>query len=878
MYGGVSLAIYTYGVSRELADLVQERTATYRALKALLASDVVVDIVSGTSAGGVNGVLLGRALATGGSIEPCAELWREKADLLLLLDEPLLPVKSGEDQRLRALFRSREAYELELEQALQKISDTADPKRTNGSRVRELDVFLTGTDLAGRVWTELDGRQKQVDVKDHRVVFHLKHRDGRKSAFVSDDQDEARKKGLAAIARVTSAFPVAFHPVRYRADGKHEGETLYQDLMRQTIRGQWKDERHFIDGGVLDNKPFSHALRPILFRATDRPVERKIFYVDPDPEQFGKATVTPDYTPDQIAIAALTKLPAYESIADDLEQIRAHNRRVQLIGDMLKSSSAGVVPDEGLYHAARAAGVALAIEEEIADAAVVAFGDRQLRELHEAIVEGLKRDPEMLDGIDVFREQRRHLHAIYEVYGEMKETESIDPEKQVRLEFLYEQLEKLEVIEHGLRRLVRNVVKEERKALEARDKGPFLDALVKRANEYLCTANHPAPELYAALDRRLRGAAAEAISILLAIKEQTTEMIASISGCWRDFDNLDKRVYPLQSASQILEKDLIELIRISPFDVDAPPIDGKNWGLPAKHKISGDALFHFGGFIKQSWRSNDIYWGRSDASGILIDSLVDEKRLGLLAASGRLHECVEAAIAELKAEGIASDRDIDLLRRAERSPAELSKVAKAVLTSTAAREIFLSTAPDVAEDRALDTGLSNEEVRRKRASVRDELKRLKSAGKLGELEALGQDTVHELGEEDLRHVAPERVLRLASQTSLLLLRMLKYRFEAAGAKARLVGNLFVLLERIAMVAYVLGRAMELGLRAHALMLIVIGALLLGSVVTMVLAWSPDRSPLWPLALIASLTAMFVLVRSVLVKRLEAAGRSKRAKR
>jgi len=48
-------------------------------------------------------------------------------------------------------------------------------------------------------------------------------------------------------------------------------------------------------------------------------------------------------------------------------------------------------------------------------------------------------------------------------------------------------------------------------------------------------------------------------------------------------------------------------------------------------KVSGDAVYHFGAFFKRSWRSNDILWGRLDATCQLSELLFDRERIaGLL--------------------------------------------------------------------------------------------------------------------------------------------------------------------------------------------------------------------------------------------------------
>src|SRR5258708_23279435 len=87
LYGGVSLAIYINGVAQELLRLVRSSAEdklegterVYREISQLLAlgrepgtdagdkktpkARFVVDIISGTSAGGINGVALAKALA-----------------------------------------------------------------------------------------------------------------------------------------------------------------------------------------------------------------------------------------------------------------------------------------------------------------------------------------------------------------------------------------------------------------------------------------------------------------------------------------------------------------------------------------------------------------------------------------------------------------------------------------------------------------------------------------------------------------------------------------------------------------------------------------------------------------------------------------------
>src|SRR6185436_9861212 len=79
MYGGVSLAVYINGVANELFRAVRGR-GVYKLLKELTDSDITVDVMSGTSAGGVNGILLGFALANEREFGVSTQVWREGAD------------------------------------------------------------------------------------------------------------------------------------------------------------------------------------------------------------------------------------------------------------------------------------------------------------------------------------------------------------------------------------------------------------------------------------------------------------------------------------------------------------------------------------------------------------------------------------------------------------------------------------------------------------------------------------------------------------------------------------------------------------------------------------------------------------------------------
>src|SRR5215471_6269885 len=109
LYGGASLAIYMHGTTKELQRLVKASaladvggaatTASERVYGELLTecarrdpagvrTRVVVDVVAGTSAGGINGVYLSKALAHNRSQDALRDLWLDRGDIKVLLRGP----------------------------------------------------------------------------------------------------------------------------------------------------------------------------------------------------------------------------------------------------------------------------------------------------------------------------------------------------------------------------------------------------------------------------------------------------------------------------------------------------------------------------------------------------------------------------------------------------------------------------------------------------------------------------------------------------------------------------------------------------------------------------------------------------------------------
>src|SRR6478609_11909965 len=105
-YGGISLAVYMHGITKEIWRLARASCAAregeagngiYRLLLDEIRESsginlrVLVDILSGASAGGINAVFLAQAISTGQSLDPLTDMWMEHADVEALIEPRQAP-------------------------------------------------------------------------------------------------------------------------------------------------------------------------------------------------------------------------------------------------------------------------------------------------------------------------------------------------------------------------------------------------------------------------------------------------------------------------------------------------------------------------------------------------------------------------------------------------------------------------------------------------------------------------------------------------------------------------------------------------------------------------------------------------------------------
>ena len=405
LYGGVSLAVYIHGVTREILNLVRasklfraaqsraisdsdldvqrpegDSTAIYydlfRALSPGIELRVVVDLISGASAGGINGVMLARALAHDLPLEPHRDLWLKNADVTSLSapgtwlgrlgKAPLAPLidrfvtgrfgRQVADPETRSKMRqfiqaqwftppfSGERFSGWMLDACDRMEDRAPRDGTLLPPGHRLDLFVTLTDYRGhRHRIELHD-PPSVDETEHRRILCFTCRRGLSGEMASEFTN-GDVPSLVFSARATASFPGAFPPAtiaemdRVLAARGRSWPSRQRLVKDKLLLADAAGGGYFIDGSVVMNKPFSPVIHALGNRPASREVVRRIIYVDPNPQREAAARGdggTPGFF--RTILTALAAIPRNEPIADDLLAIQEWNSRARRMAEILAAA------------------------------------------------------------------------------------------------------------------------------------------------------------------------------------------------------------------------------------------------------------------------------------------------------------------------------------------------------------------------------------------------------------------------------------------------------------------------------------------------------------------------------------------------------------
>ncbi|WP_417320871.1 patatin-like protein [Emcibacter sp.] len=413
-FGGISLAIYIHGVTKEIlklaraskafhfspdpraeskqayiypnedvTDVIDTELVYFDILKSLapdLELRVIVDTIAGASAGGMNSIFLGRALAHDLNMDHLRDHWLHEADVSRLVGEKKPPGRLEKmfTKPLINMFSNRFMVDVQLKEkvrtklpALLNIWNLKPPfdgkhllgliyrgldRMGDGSRHsllprgHQLDLFVTLTDYHGFRRNIPINDPPMIEEREHRHRLRFSYFKGLFTSVPEDSFSDFEKKdlpGLSFASRATACYPGAFPPAQLREVDhflKEQGQewTEKDNFLKANFKeyrqaGLDPHKTSFLDGSILNNKPFDQVITAIHGRPAFRKVDRRIVYIDPNPEELAiKPTGAPPSLLNTIK-GALSDIPMNQPMHDDLMEVQALNQQVRIIKTVVDS-------------------------------------------------------------------------------------------------------------------------------------------------------------------------------------------------------------------------------------------------------------------------------------------------------------------------------------------------------------------------------------------------------------------------------------------------------------------------------------------------------------------------------------------------------------
>ena len=679
MSGGVSLAVWMGGAAHEFHRVTRAEGLVYGGLLELTATKASVDVISGTSAGGLNGALLAMAIVRDSTIGRLRELWLKLGSL----QELLRPAGEADPP---SLMRGDEYFLPHIAAALNDLqSGRTEPEDA------PMNLTITTTLLNAQPRGVPDSFGTIIQDADHRGEFTFRRGLRVASADLQnlqmgerDDFDHPRiVDQLALASRSTASFPFAFE-----ASYVPVGEDTPSDRPNMAAVANFEKSRYVVDGGVLVNRPLRPALRAIFAQPAGPQIRRVVAYVVPDPGAAKEDAADDRGTVPklgEIATASLVTLPRNQSIRSELDDLKDHNTRV------------------GAQRRRRELAVAALDLDAFAIAAYPQYRDVRAERLTDWLFDSLSRwltlvemsDPSKVADVPLWQQSRlkghlvAHLRALppakFPVAGApvaewFTTADTVERAGIVILDVLRRGLGVTDPLDPGTKR-IRAEMHERRTEVHAwmrlaRDQQstPTLEQQREYALGAIAAQTHAAPvkalgEWADGVMRDLLGKPTDVEELAHRIAEHLKPSVESVlAACDAAPDhlrpgadathayarglieNLDhpglsprdaalRRLLALEVVDRALGEETTLEQRIELIQVSADAANGFD-GTRQKpeDKLAGLQLGHFGAFYKQSWRANDWMWGRLDAAQRLAQILLEPSRLrqlGYSASSAR---------------------------------------------------------------------------------------------------------------------------------------------------------------------------------------------------------------------------------------------------
>jgi len=398
-YGGISLAVTMHGVTKEIWHATRASRAWHaggplpdgvagvyaRLFDTIgrsrdLALRFVPDILSGTSAGGINAVFLAQALISGQSLDALTRLWLDDADSDVLLapearpwsrlakiwawpvvwlalrlpgtgldDAGLAPDTKAEVRaKVSRLIRARwfeppfsgPGFSRLLANAFAAMAESVAPLHAGPLLPpgHPLDLVVTATDLVGHRAELLLNSPPLVYESEHRLTigFH---------GISAPGAHLAPAVELILATRATASFPGAFPPLTLAEIDSLAAErglpwpgrdAFLKRIMPQRWRAGRIADAALIDGAVLNNGPFAEAMAALRDRPARREVDRRFVYIEPHPAvpEKPRPRLPGFFT---TIFASLSTIPREQPIRDNLAVLTRQSRERERLRGLVET-------------------------------------------------------------------------------------------------------------------------------------------------------------------------------------------------------------------------------------------------------------------------------------------------------------------------------------------------------------------------------------------------------------------------------------------------------------------------------------------------------------------------------------------------------------
>jgi predicted acylesterase/phospholipase RssA len=621
MSGGVSLCVWMGGVTLEI-DRLRRGDGVYGTLAELAGVEPSVDIVAGTSAGGLNGVLLAAATAWDSTVESLHTTWLDVADFGSLL-------RPASEKGPPSLLQGEAFFIPQVTDALDRIakSSTQQPGAAARSRVHAL---ITTTLVTPAVHRYVDANHVAIGEETHLGLFKFTQLDDGSRLDFGDPLTGANDAidRLARAARSSASFPFAFEPSFVRVDQSDTGSAPGPDL---AWIADFDVSRYVLDGGLMDNEPVDQVLTLIADQPSSDPVRRAVLFVSPLAGKTGEApSVRPENMPGLLDVAKTTLMaPREVRIASAIDQLEQRSgqaaslavARRQLFGDDQTVTPGLLGRARDLSAAATELGDALAIvrqqnRRELASRPMAAAAPElsQARQNLLTTQDLLRRAVLLLNNPETLIAHRATISA---AMARLNDTTGL-----LTLASMEPGSDPVSPATPAVA-LTNPQATDARASVEAAAKAATGAGMDQLADQLDVSASGTAsPDVATGADPAELVALRQDVAAVTALAE-----VASGAGN-RDADGWWQALCDLDALQSVVTDGRTH----NPQDIDlcvlstrTPSVIGAD-REPAD-KLTGLQLMHFGAFYQSSWRQNDWIWGRLDGSFRLVSYLADPEIL-----------------------------------------------------------------------------------------------------------------------------------------------------------------------------------------------------------------------------------------------------------